>query len=101
MFSPITKHLKQIENKLHNNYNKIGKSELKDPSIKPETSFPFGGKSSPGVEHREDNLLTTPKLSRHMPDQLSTILSQIFIYQNGNEDPSADKLSILDEIEVS
>lgn len=104
MFSPITRHLKEIKNKLHNNNNntsqikKIDEVATKDPFIKKsENSFLFEDEPlriHQPSEHEE----VTPKLSRYMAEQLSTSVNQISLNQDANEDPSADKLSILEEI---
>lgn len=106
MFSPITKHLKEIENTLHKNThenNKFNERKVEDRSIKSEINYPLEAATAgfSGVNKlREEDSFTTPKLSNRMSEQLSTPLTQISLYQNETEDPSADKLSILDEVNL-
>lgn len=71
MFSPVSKHLKQNENKLHNNVNhnnnKISELELEDQSIKSETSFPFERESSQVLNECED--ASADKLRKYYLEQ--------------------------------
>lgn len=107
LFLPITKHLKEIGNKLQNesgNHNKkINDLETEKGSIKNETSNFFKEDEELSriplqPSKLESNSMTTPKLSRFLSEQLSSPLNRISLLQDENEDPSADKLTLIDEV---